>query len=307
VVLEFLPQHTSGPSPQKLAEVLVTLRKELEEANNVYRGAQLTVDRLNSVVCSDRCMYFRLLPPDYHAEAIAEERRMTELYPFLGLKFPPVSKEEREKVREAETPSASAQMVAFDAHDGLCVLFLLQHAALVVRAINDTTSFSSLIIGTFDQRQRPRTVVSPRGTATTVFSSPVPSVEEPIPPRAVAEYPLSREIVEQSIRCGVHPCPGLSAVPPMASSLMPRTHSDTDLHQHLSTSTLDLSDALLRVPLNEHTTVLRSLGIRSSQSYNVVVNGELDAVLAFYGSAHSIVRKALMVRCAARSSPSRIR
>lgn len=91
-----------------LAAALTSFRQELAQANNVYRGAQLAVDRLNGVIGSDRCLFFRLMPPDYHAEAIAEERRIPELFPFLGLKFPPVDKTAREKVSGRGTQARPA-------------------------------------------------------------------------------------------------------------------------------------------------------------------------------------------------------
>jgi len=75
--------------------------------------------------------------PDYHAETVAEERRVPDLYPFLGLKFPPQTAEERHKYVEMR-----------------------------VRIIGDATSFSSTVIGTFDPNLRPISVTSPDGEFT---------------------------------------------------------------------------------------------------------------------------------------------
>lgn len=176
-----------------------------------------------------------------------------------------------------------------------CVVFL-EHAAVPLRLIDDTTSFSSLIIGSFDHRQRPRTVVSPRGTATTIFS-PTPTVEEPSQPRALKGETLAKETIERTIQCGVQPISSVHALPPPAlhPAQMKHSHSDTDLPAQETScprpQPLDLSESVLRVPADGHSAVLRSLGVRSSQCFGVVVNGQLEAAAAFYGSAHPIVRR----------------
>ena len=76
--------------------------------------------------------------PDCHAETVAEERRVPDLYPFLGLKFPPQTAVERHK-----------------------------YVGMRVRIIGDATSFNSTVIGTFDPKLRPISVTAPDGQMAT--------------------------------------------------------------------------------------------------------------------------------------------
>ena len=105
-----------------------------------YHGSQMLVERVNAVLGFDRAVVYRMWLPDNHAETIAEERRVQDLYPFLGLKFPPQSPAERQRYVD---PRA--------------------------RIISDATSFPSTVIGSFDPNLQPITIRSPGGGITTVF------------------------------------------------------------------------------------------------------------------------------------------
>jgi hypothetical protein len=119
--------------------------------DNIYHGSQLVLTRLNGVLKYDRAVVYQLALPDAHAKCVAEERRLTSLFPFLGLKFPPLEETERAK-----------------------------YAQVGVRVVVDTTSFPSTLIGSFDPTFKPVSMRSPRGSLTTVFPS------TPLAPRSAS-------------------------------------------------------------------------------------------------------------------------
>jgi light-regulated signal transduction histidine kinase (bacteriophytochrome) len=208
-------------------------------ADNLYHGAQILVERLNAIVLGDRALCYRMWLPDFHPEVIAEQRKVGDLYPFLGLKFPPQCAEERAKYVEVRT-----------------------------RLISDTTSFPSTVIGSFDPDLRPMTVSTHDGGTTTIFTSDKGNKES----RAAA----SASAVSSR---------GGSYTLSEAETVKEKEEQEKrfeDEQASCASYALNFSHSLVRAPTVSYLNLLRSLGIRSSLSFSIVLGRQLRGVLAFY-------------------------
>lgn len=120
LVLELMPDYKSRKSNLEWARLLSQLSEELDSTSNIYRGAQMLLDVISQCVCFDRSLVFRIMQPDSHVETIAEGRGMQDLYPFLGLRFPPLAPDDRHRVRDQGTTQASG-VAAAGRHNLTCI------------------------------------------------------------------------------------------------------------------------------------------------------------------------------------------
>lgn len=154
--------------------------------------------------------------------------------------------------------------------------------------MEDSTTFASLIVGSFDQQIRPKTIVSPQGTHRTIFTAPQQSsrargaadatTEPPDTQTEADKQPNDDAAAPAQQTTPTQQTPPINASGPSARPI-PTCH-------HV----LNLNRSFLIVPSRTHLSVLRSLGIRSSVSISITVGSELYGVLAFYSAMQTHLR-----------------
>ena len=265
VVIDVFAAVAPPVCPRDLGIHLQELESDLLESNNHYHGSQLLIERVNQVLNYDRAVMYKCWLPDMHCETIAEERRIQEHYPFLGLKFPPQSAEER-----------------------------AAYVDLRVRIISDATSHPSTVIGSFDPNLKPYTVKSPGGSITTVFADltaqgktskeaatavaaavaaggGASTITVPPETKDAPTGPTPTHVKSASSTVPAGSPPPFPLPPDRPRSAPPSAEYD-----------LNLSGSLLRCSTPFYLNLLRSLGIRASMTLAVVVGEQLHGVLAFY-------------------------